>query len=100
MKMTAERALEALGLRPGADAGQVQRAYRALAMATHPDRGGDAERMKELNEARDVALEHAPPAKQRAPRGKCRTCGGSKKVKVARGFESVELACPQCAVEG
>lgn len=38
------------------DVAEVQRAYRHLAAAFHPDRGGDAAKMAELNAARDAAL--------------------------------------------
>lgn len=34
----------------------VERAYRALANQHHPDRGGDPNRMAEINAARDTAL--------------------------------------------
>lgn len=34
---------------------QVDATYRRLAANAHPDRGGDAERMAEINEARDAA---------------------------------------------
>lgn len=42
-------------LMPTAD--DVQQAYRRLAAKLHPDRGGDAEGMAELNAARDEALQ-------------------------------------------
>jgi hypothetical protein len=44
----------ALGVRPGADAAQVKKAYRRLARQHHPDRSGDrrtTERMKAINRA-------------------------------------------------
>lgn len=41
-------------LRP--TAADVQKAYRRLASAYHPDRGGDPAKMAELNQARDEAL--------------------------------------------
>lgn len=51
-------ALALLGLSPGADADDVRAAYRAAALANHPDRPaapGDAhERMAELNRAYDL----------------------------------------------
>lgn len=46
-----------LGLHPDrCDAEAVQRARRRLAAQTHPDRGGDARRMAEVNAAADTAL--------------------------------------------
>lgn len=38
-----------LGVEPGADAAAIHRAYRKLAWRHHPDRGGSAARMRELN---------------------------------------------------
>jgi curved DNA-binding protein len=40
-----------LGLKPGASAEDIKRAYRSLAMKHHPDRGGDEHRFKEINQA-------------------------------------------------
>jgi DnaJ-class molecular chaperone len=37
----------------------IQRHYRILASSAHPDKGGTAERMAELNAARDEALQEA-----------------------------------------
>lgn len=45
-----------LGLGADADAGQVREARRRLAAEHHPDRGGDPERMRSINEAADAAL--------------------------------------------
>jgi hypothetical protein len=45
-----------LGLRPDADADAVRGARRRLAMVLHPDRGGDVERMRAVNEAFDEAM--------------------------------------------
>jgi len=45
-----------LGLRSDADADEVRGARRRLAMALHPDRGGDVERMRAVNEAFDEAM--------------------------------------------
>lgn len=40
-----------LGISPGAGAQEVTRQFRLLAKQHHPDRGGDEERMQEINEA-------------------------------------------------
>ena len=40
-----------LGLSPSASWDQIERAYRAKAKVHHPDRGGDADTMRALNEA-------------------------------------------------
>lgn len=49
-----------LNLPVGASEEEVKRAYRRLAREVHPDTGEepDAERLQQLGEARDVALEH------------------------------------------
>jgi hypothetical protein len=47
-----------LGLSPLATAGEVRERYRELAFRTHPDRGGNAERMRELNLAYERILDH------------------------------------------
>lgn len=47
---------DVLGLPPGASEEQIRAAHRELAMVHHPDRGGDATRMAEINAARDAAL--------------------------------------------
>jgi len=35
---------------------EIKRAFRILALATHPDRGGSAELARRINMARDVLL--------------------------------------------
>ncbi|MGB7926026.1 MAG: J domain-containing protein [Pyrinomonadaceae bacterium] len=43
-----------LGAEPGATQGEIERLYKLLAVRLHPDRGGDEEEMKALNEAYGV----------------------------------------------
>jgi curved DNA-binding protein len=43
-----------LGVKRGASAEEIKRAYRSLAMKHHPDRGGDEKKFKEISEAYDV----------------------------------------------
>ncbi len=45
-----------LGLLPAATRAEVVAAHRALAFRHHPDRGGDAEKLKAINVARDQIL--------------------------------------------
>jgi DnaJ domain len=47
---------EVLGIKPGANPHEIERAYRAHAVQRHPDRGGSNAAMAELNDARDKAL--------------------------------------------
>ena len=43
-----------LGVDKKADSDEIKKAYRALAHKYHPDKGGDAEKFKEINEAYQV----------------------------------------------
>ena len=45
---------ERLGLSRGASADEVKKAYRALAREHHPDKGGDPEQFKAIQEANEV----------------------------------------------
>lgn len=47
-----------LGVSPLASPDDVKERYRELAFRTHPDRGGNAERMRELNLAYERILDH------------------------------------------
>jgi len=40
-----------LGINRNATADEIKKAYRSLAMKHHPDRGGDANKFKEIEEA-------------------------------------------------
>ncbi len=48
-----------LGIAKGASADEIKRAYRKLASEHHPDRGGEASRFKEINEAYQVLSDSA-----------------------------------------
>ncbi len=45
---------ETLGVQKGASADDIKRAYRKLAAEHHPDRGGNSDKFKEINEAYQV----------------------------------------------
>ena len=51
-----QRARQVLGLRAGADEGEIRAAHRRLLAESHPDRGGSAETSTEINAARDLLL--------------------------------------------
>lgn len=57
--MNAEEAFDVLGLPLTAKEKDIKTKYRSLAKSHHSDLGGDDSRMKQLNEAREVALKYA-----------------------------------------
>ncbi len=61
-------ALGVLGLAPGATADEIKRAFRALALRTHPDRGGDDASFIDGKRALDVALAATVGRKRRRRR--------------------------------
>ncbi|WP_122090270.1 J domain-containing protein [Halalkalicoccus subterraneus] len=54
---TREEAYRTLDLDPGAGENEIKRAYREKVKTTHPDRGGDEERFKEVANAYDRLTE-------------------------------------------
>ena len=54
------RAATLLGVGIDAEGAEIQQAVRRLAMQHHPDRGGDAARVIEVLEARDIMLGRSP----------------------------------------
>lgn len=48
------KALKTLGLSDGVTAQEIKISYRRLAMQHHPDRGGDQEKLQQINEAMEV----------------------------------------------
>lgn len=125
--MTPERAFEVLGLEKDTATEQsVKRAFRHLAMTTHPDAGGSDQAMAELNAAHDVALTAlgAGEPERCVCRGfvrnplckahgkfdagvhkvedlsvECSTCGGTRKVRTGSSWSSIDIACPDCTIE-
>lgn len=53
---------EVLGIEKSASPDEIKRAYRKLAQQYHPDKGGDAEKFKEVNEAYQVLSDPAKRA--------------------------------------
>lgn len=47
---------EVLGVGPNATRSEINQAYRKQSLQHHPDKGGDVEKQKEINNARDAAL--------------------------------------------
>ena len=45
---------EVLGVEKGASVDEIRRSYKDLARQTHPDRGGDAEKFKKIQQAHEV----------------------------------------------
>ena len=55
--MIKENLYKILGLPDFASIDEIKKAYRALAMKHHPDKGGDVERMKNINVAYQILSE-------------------------------------------
>ncbi|MEM7285205.1 MAG: J domain-containing protein [Actinomycetota bacterium] len=58
--MDGSAARAVLGVAPGTSRADIDIAFRRLAKATHPDRGGSAAAFRRLLEARQTALDAAP----------------------------------------
>ena len=56
LAISRSNALKVLGLREGASARDIKRAYRRLTLIHHPDRGGDADNFNCLQDAYNIAL--------------------------------------------
>lgn len=57
-----EEARRLLGIDRRASEAEIRAAYRRLAAAVHPDRGGSAELARQVNEARDILIKPRPKA--------------------------------------
>ena len=65
--MTRCDSMRILGLRPGATATDVKKAYHASALKNHPDKGGNPEVMKQVVRAYEILIEVADSAAESPP---------------------------------
>ena len=65
--MDGSAARAVLGVAPGTSRAHIDIAFRRLAKATHPDRGGSAAAFRRLLEARQVALDSVPMDRPSVP---------------------------------
>lgn len=49
-----QKAYDIFGLKPGDDLSELDKLWKALARKNHPDLGGDPEKMKDINAAKDI----------------------------------------------
>ena len=60
---------ETLGIKPGASEQEAKKAFKKLAMKHHPDRGGDENKFKEINEAYERITEPEKFQNEQTPGG-------------------------------
>lgn len=77
-----------LGVSRGASQEEIKRAYRKLAHEHHPDKGGDSERFKQINEAYQVLSD---PQKRQQYDQFGRTSFDSRSGQGFRGFEGFDF---------
>ena len=58
-----------LGIQPGASKDEAKKAFKRRAMETHPDRGGNEEEFKKVNEAYEQIKNPQPRGPQGFPGG-------------------------------
>jgi len=97
--LTAAQAFGVLQLLPDADWSAIREAYKARALRSHPDAGGDAEQFARLGDAYRVL--RATEAERERVRHLCPDCQGARRLGVRRGWRVVATVdCPRCAGTG
>lgn len=94
-----------LGVPPGAAVDVIHRAYLALAVQHHPDKGGDAERFKTIALAygvlKNAELRKRYDAALRLERRACKECDGRGLLRRSASFTTVrEVTCHACTGGG
>lgn len=88
------KCFEVLGLEVNASPEEVKAAWRRLAMAHHPDRGGDPSEFDRLRKLYGEALAVAEAPKT------CTRCGGNGKIRHTNGWASIGIPCSHCGGSG
>jgi len=83
---------EVLGLGPKANLELVKARFRELVQTQHPDHGGDPVQFQTTREAYARAVEEIAQRK-------CEICDGTRKVRVANGFSTIYVTCPECQLK-
>ncbi len=94
-----------LGVSPGSNSEVLHAAYLELALQLHPDKGGDGERIKEINLAygtlKNAELRKKYDAKLRLERRACKECTGRGLLRKSNSFTTVrEVECELCGGAG
>lgn len=82
-----------LGVGPGAEPEVVKAAYTALARKHHPDAGGSLQRMREINEARDVLCD--PQRRSRYDLYRGQRCRSARSDRAGREWQPAPEPPPQ-----